>query len=217
MNGGDGTIMGSLGRAGRLGAVIALVTAAVVLVDRTDLIPGTRPWANVLYTWSLLLAAFGVILGAVHLGWFHLQRVLRGQREWLLSAALLVALGVTVGLGLLDPAGIRSLPVEWIFDAVLAPGQATLFALSGLFLLTAIYRFLRLDRPGGLWILLGLVLVAVAQAPWPRDTLPPLLLRLADWLLVWPVMAAWRGVLLGSALAALLVGLRFLLSGKEQG
>ncbi len=197
----------------RVGGTVALVVAILVLVDRFALTPITRPWVNVLYAWSLLLAGFALLLGAVHLVGIHLGRVRRGEAEWPLSVALLAALAVTVGVGLADPRGIQAPAVEWIFDAVLAPGQATLFALTGLFLLTAIHRFVRLDRPGGLWILVGLVLVAVVQAPWSPDLLPPLLARLADWLLVWPVMAAWRGVLLGSALASLWIGVYLLVRG----
>lgn len=97
----------------------------------------------------------------------------------------------------------------------MAPGQATLYALTGIFLLSAAYHFLRIDRPGGLWILAGALLMLSVQTPFLYRLLPDALVDLVDWLLSWPVMAAMRGVLLGGALAVLFISLRLFVNGAK--
>ena len=98
-----------------------------------------------------------------------------------------------------------------MFDAIIAPGQASLFALLVFFMAAAAFRHLRLDRPGGAWMLAGALLVLLAQWPLLAQWLPPAFAGVTFWLLDGPVMAALRGLLLGSGIALLVIGLRLLL------
>jgi hypothetical protein len=197
----------------RLGLAIICTVAAVVVASRFDLLPGLQPVATLLYAWVLLLAAFALLLGIASVAWVHLGRIQGGEREWGLSLLLLIGLLGVFLIGVLSPAGTNSPLLEWIFDALIAPGQASLFALTGFFVAAAAYRYLRLDRPDALWILVGALLALFVQTPLSQQLLPPILTSLVDWLLAWPIMAALRGALLGGALALLLVGLRLLVRG----
>lgn len=201
----------------RLSTIVILVTAGVILSSRFGLLPGLTPISNILYTWVLLLGAFSLLLGVVSVAWAHVEHVQRGDREWAFSLALLIGLLAVLVLGLLSPGGTTSPLMEWVFDALIAPGQSSLFALTGLFVVAAAYRYLRLDRPEALWVLAGALLALLVQTPMTRLYMPQLVVDLADWLLVWPVMAALRGVLLGGALAALFVVLRLLVQGGRNG
>lgn len=194
----------------RFGLSILVLSAALVLIDRLGPWPQTRPLANTLYSWVLLLGAFTLLLGVANVAWVHLRRVLQGQEEWVLSSVLLVTLAGVLVVGVLSPGGTTSVLMEWVFDSVIFPAQATLFALTAFFVLGAAYRFLRLTQPGSLWILAGTLITLLVQTPLSRASLPPLFTSFADWLLVWPVMAALRGALLGLGLAAILTGLRLL-------
>ncbi|MCB0113893.1 MAG: hypothetical protein KDD84_07375, partial [Caldilineaceae bacterium] len=201
----------------RLSTVVILVTAGVIVGSRFGLLPGLTPISDILYMWVLVLGAFALVLGVVSVGWVHVGRVQRGEKEWAFSLVLLIGLLGVVVTGLLSPGGTTSPLMEWIFDALIAPGQASLFALTGLFVLAAAYRYLRLDRPEAVWILAGALLALLVQTPMTRVYAPPIVVALADWLLVWPIMAALRGVLLGGALAALFVALRLLVQGGRNG
>jgi hypothetical protein len=201
----------------RLSTIVILFTAGVILVSRFGLLPGLTPISNVLYTWVLLLGAFALLFGVVSVAWAHVERIQRGEREWSFSLVLLIGLLAVVVTGLLSPGGTTSPLIEWVFDALIAPGQASLFALTGLFVIAAAYRYLRLDRPEALWILFGVLLALLVQTPITRVYAPRIVVDLADWLLVWPMMAALRGVLLGGALAALFVALRLLVQGGRNG
>lgn len=197
----------------RLGLALIFIIAAVIVASRFDLLPGLQPTATLLYAWVLLLAAFALLLGIASVVWVHLGRILGGEPEWGLSLLLLIGLLGVFFIGILSPAGATSPLMEWIFDALIAPGQASLFALTGFFVAAAAYRYLRLDRPDALWILVGVLLALLVQTPLSQQLLPPIFTSLADWLLVWPIMAALRGALLGAALAAVFVGLRLLAQG----
>ena len=62
-------------------------------------------------------------------------------------------------------------------------------------------------------MLVGTLIVLLAQWPLATQWLPPAYAQATFWLVDAPVMAALRGVLLGSGIALLVVGLR-LLVGK---
>lgn len=199
----------------RIVLMIILLTAGVIVSSRLGprLVPPTA--ATTLFSWAMLLGGFAVILGIANAVRFHLARVQRGQREWLFSLLLLIVFALVVGAGIATPEGTKSLLSEWVFDAVLAPGQATLFALTGVFLLSAAYHFLRVDRPGGIWILAGALLMLLVQTPFLHQIVPQSLVGLVDWLLAWPVMAAMRGVLLGGGLAVLFISLRLIVNSAK--
>ncbi len=225
----------------RIALLIVALVAGLLLVDRfgdgfNSALP-TRPIANLLYTWALLLSAFTLLLGVFHLLWTHLDRIQQGSQEWPLSLLLVVAFvlvlvagfaapgGVTSPLlewtfvlvlvaGFAAPGGVTSPLLEWTFDALIAPGQATLFALTGFFVVAAAYRYLRLGNPGGLWILAGAIVTLLVQTPLSQQALPPVATQFADWLLSGPVMAVMRGALLGGALAVLFAAIRLFFGPK---
>ena len=199
----------------RIVLLIVLVNAGIVVSSRLGLALAPPEAATTLYGWALLLGGFAILLGIANAVRFHLVRVQRGQREWLLSLLLLIVFALVLGAGISSPEGTRGQLTEWVFDAVLAPGQATLFALTGIFLLSAAYQFLRIGRPGGVWITAGALLMLLVQTPFLYEIVPESLVDLVDWLLTWPVMAAMRGVLLGGALAVLFISLRLIVNNAK--
>ncbi len=199
----------------RIVLLVVLANAGVIISTRLGLPLAPPAAATTLYGWALVLGGFAVLLGIANAVRFHLVRVQRGQREWLLSLLLLIVFALVLGAGVSSPEGTTGLLSEWVFDAVLAPGQATLFALTGIFLLSAAYHFLRVDRPGGLWILAGVLLMLLVQTPFLYQMVPESVVELVDWLLSWPVMAAMRGVLLGGALAVLFISLRLIVNSAK--
>ena len=203
------------GWSNRIVLLIVLASAGLIISTRFGLTLTPPAAATTLYGWALLLGAFALILGIANAVRFHLVRVQRGQREWHLSLLLLVVFALVLGAGISSPEGTTSPLSEWVFDAVLVPGQATLFALTGVFLLSAAYHFLRIDRPGSLWILAGALLMLLVQTPFFFQILPKSLVDLIDWLILWPVMAAMRGVLLGGALAVLFVSIRLIVNSAK--
>ena len=194
--------------------LLVITGVAILGIDRFVEQPVIRVVATYLYTWGLLLSSIALLLGLLNVAWVHLRQVLIGSAGWQQSLALLVSLLLVLITGLLSPEGVRSPLVEWLFDAIIAPGQATLYALLALFMATAAYRFLRVDRPGGAWMLAGALVVLAVQMPWANAVWPEPVRAWVGWWLDVPVMATVRGALLGSALALGIVGLRYLVSSR---
>jgi hypothetical protein len=193
-----------------LAAVFATATLVLLAVERGTGVPSVQAVTAELFRLLLILGAGAVLLGAVNLFTVHVGRVQRGDTEWPQSLVVLGVALVVIAAGLVDPAGRRSPLVEWIFDHVLAPGQAMLYALTAFFLAAAAYRFLRLERRGGGWLVAGAVMVMLTQMPSAQALWPAPLAGVTIWLVEAPVMAALRGALLGTALALLISGVRYL-------
>ncbi|MEJ5248410.1 hypothetical protein [Caldilinea sp.] len=197
--------------------VVLLLTALIFVgVTRMDIAPGATSLREVGFEWVILLAGVALLLGVANVVWLHVRRILLGQRDWMLSLALLAVLTAVIGAGLLSPAGVVNPLLDWIFDALIAPGQAALYALLVFFMAAAAFQHLRVGRRGGAWMLLGFLLVLLVQTPFDGAALGlgEIRGRLANatqWLLDAPVMAALRGVLLGGGLALLVTGIRLLL------
>lgn len=191
--------------------IVVLFCFIVIALERTKLIPAIQPLATTLYQWFILLSAFGILLGVGNVFYIHLRRIVSGQEEWGLSLALVATGLATLMAGLVQQAGVTGPIVEWIFDALLAPGSATLYALLVFFLAAAAYRYLRLTTSGGAWMVAGVLFMLLVQMPASANFLSPIFAESVAWLLQVPIMAVFRGALLGSVLALLLIGTRYLI------
>ena len=204
-------------RALRPNIFVFLIVVGVLLllgIDRFAEITLLRPVAVRIYEWGVLLSAFALLLGAANVAWVHVRRVVAGDAGWPQSLLLVVTLLVVLATGLFSTTGVRSPLVELLFDAIIAPGQATLFALLAFFMAAAAYRYLRIGRVGGVWVLAGVLLVFAVQMPAANAALPTALANLVNWTMDVPAMAALRGALLGSSFALLIVAIRFLLKHR---
>lgn len=194
---------------------VAALCFIVIALDRTQLITALHGVALGLYQLLVLLAGLGLLLGVINVLVLHLRRILHGQGEWSFSLLLVVGLLATLVAGLLQPAGVTSPTVEWIFDSLIAPGQASLYALLVFFMVAAAYRYLRVNLPGGGWMLTGALLMLIMQMPATYNLFAPTmgasLGSAMGWLLQTGVMATLRGALLGSSLALMVVAVRYLM------
>jgi hypothetical protein len=188
-----------------------LAAAAVLVVDRSGIAPGLSAALVTGYQWLMLLGGVALLVGVANVLAIHLWRIGGGQRDWVLSLVLVAVLVAVFVAGVVSPSGANGPVLGWVFGALVAPSQAALFSLLVFFMAAAAFRYLRVNRPGGAWLLGGALIVLLAQWPLATQWLPPAYAQATFWLLDGPVMAALRGVLLGSGFALLIVGLRLLL------
>lgn len=191
--------------------ILLVAVLTVLIVDTLWRPAGLQPFLADFYQWLMLLGGVALLLGAVNVVVLHLRRIQTGARDWVLSLVLLAVLLAVFAAGMVNPGGASSPFVRWIFYNVVAPGQAALFALLLFFMAAAAYRFLRIGRPGGAWMLIGAILIFLVQWPIASQWLPMPVVESTFWLVDQPAMAAVRGLLLGSGIAMLIAGLRLLL------
>lgn len=214
----------------RLSLLVLALCFVLIGIDRASTqaaqISLWRPVTLTLYEWAILLSAFALLAGGFNIVWTHFRRIQQGGTDWVLSLILLVVLTTVLTAGLLERSGTAGFMLEWIFENVIAPLQASLFAILGLFLAAAAYRYLRIGRPGGGWMVAGALAMFLIQMPFSQSLLNAITDNPAAsttstavgsievgirWLLEWPVMGVMRGAILGSALSLLVLALRFLL------
>lgn len=191
--------------------VIIVIDRAVTQADRSSYI---QPLTITLYEWTILLSAFGLLGGGLNIAIVHLRRIQDGATDWVLSLILLVVLTMVLAAGLLDSEGTASPLLGWAYRHLIYPVQSTLFAILAFFLAAAAYRYLRISHPGGGWMLAGALSMFLIQMPISQSLLSARLHNVSIWLLEWPVMAAMRGVLLGTVLSLLVVTIRYFVSQR---
>jgi len=161
---------------------------------------------------AVIIAAFALFLGVVNVLRVHARRIREGQPARFYSVILLGAMFLVLALGLPPlpdaPSGPAQPVVQWIFESIQLPIQASLSALLVFFVITAGLRLLTARSLEAAVMLLVALLVLAGQA---TVGLAPLLPEIKDWILDVPAMAGVRGILLGVALGAVLTGIRLLL------
>ena len=161
---------------------------------------------------AIIIAAFALFLGLLNVLRVHARKIRERRSGAVYSLVLLVALLVVLVVGLPPFPNQASGPahpvVQWIFEYIQTPIQATLSALLVFFIVTATYRLFRMRNLESIAIVVVALIVLVGQV---TVGLVPILGGLRNWILDVPAMAGVRGILLGVALGALLTGIRLLL------
>jgi len=148
--------------------------------------------------WVVLLTAASLLLAIGNLVVRHIRQ-LPGQH---LSGFLIAGFVVMFVAGLL-PAGYGEGLGQWLYHWLLAPGLAALFALLPIFLGYALIQRLYIRDFGALLFAVALLLVLLGQTPLLVDKLPFLAAIRHD-ILIAPVAATFRGILIGLALGVIL-------------
>jgi hypothetical protein len=161
---------------------------------------------------AVVIAAFALFLGLFNVLRVHARKIRERQLKSLYSFVLIAAMLIVLAVGLPTipdrPSGPTQPVIQWIFQNIQAPIQASLSALLVFFIVTAAYRLFRARNLESVVMLFVALLVLVGQV---TVGLLPVLPDLRDWILNVPAMAGVRGIVLGVSLGALLTGVRLLL------
>jgi hypothetical protein len=161
---------------------------------------------------AIIVAAFALFLGLLNVLRVHARKIRDRQPGRMYSFVLILSMLIVLVVGLPplpnQPSGPAHPTLQWIFDNIQAPIQASFSALIVFFMVTAAYRLFRLRNLESVLMLAVAVVVLIGQV---SVGLLPVLSELKDWILTVPAMAGVRGILLGVALGAVLTGIRLLL------
>lgn len=165
---------------------------------------------------AVIIAAFALILGVINVLRVHGRKISKAEPGRLYSFVLIAAMFVVLAVGLPAlpgrPSGPSQPAVQWIFENIQAPIQASLSGLLVFFVITAAYRLLRArDLESAVMLVVAIIVLLGQVTLGSRSVLP----ELKDWILDVPAMAGVRGILLGVALGILLTSIRLLLGAER--
>jgi hypothetical protein len=195
-----------------LPTAIAIAVGIFVLVSIFTPYPFLDAFGLYFIDVAIIVAAFAFFLGVLNLLRVHARKLRERPSDRLYSFVLLVVMVLVLVFGLPpvqgEPSGPSQPLVQWLFENVQVPIQASLSALLVFLLITAAYRLLSLRNVESAVMLLVALLVLLGQAA--VGLFPPLV-EVRDWIVAVPALAGIRGILLGVALGAVLTGIRLLL------
>lgn len=195
-----------------LPTAIAIGVGILVLSAVFTSYPSLEAVGTYLVDTAVIVASFALFLGVVNVLRVHSRKIRENPAQGLYSFVLIAAMLVVLAVGLPSLSGQPSGPtqpvVQWIFENIQAPIQASLSALLVFLVVTAAYRLLMVRNVESAVMLAVVLLVLLGQV---SLGLVPYLPEIRDWILDVPTLAGMRGILLGVALGALLTGIRLLL------
>ncbi len=160
---------------------------------------------NLLLQLTVITVAVTILLGVLNLFGVHLRRIVRRQRGWVYSLALVVSAAVVLILWIAGAQSTNSMLLENVEVSVES-------ALAGLLVFALVFGAYRMMRRRVTWasvlFTLVLLIILIGALPLPQVTF---LNDARAWLLAVPVSAGARGILLGIALATVVTGVRVLI------
>lgn len=172
-------------------------------------------WTQVFQEWGVILAAAAFLLGLINLVQVNLPKVLNREEDWGYKLLMLVALVATLVVGFaggeqrLEPGRAYG----WVFEFILTPLNATMFALLAFYIASAAFRAFRARNLEATVLLVAAVIVMIARVPL-GESLPVVgdhLPHLMNWIMDVPNVAARRAIFIGAALGTVATALRVIL------
>jgi hypothetical protein len=170
---------------------------------------------NIVLDWKQVVLGCTFILGTWSLIRYHVKKIQRRQENWQYSYVTLIGLAVTVGA-----AGIwktSSGPYPWLFNNIQVPMQSTMFSLLAFFVASASYRAFRARTVHATLLLIAGALVMLGRVPLGAYFSGSIggveisLVKIADWLLNVPNLAAKRGIMIGVGLGMTATAIKIIL------
>jgi hypothetical protein len=190
--------------------VLPLITAGlcglIILASYIVKVPWLDNIASKLLEGGMILAAFALLLGLINLLAYHARRIHAKKEGAFQSLVLVAALVITLGLGIALPA---SVPLNWVYNFILYPLQAPLGALLVIYAVSAAFRAFKLANGAAVVLLVSSLLFLFLLIPFISG-LSPFVPALRNWLILVPLGAGMRGILLGAGMGAIVSALRIL-------
>ena len=169
-------------------------------------------------TWALIISPFALVLAVATLIQTHVERVRRRTEHWQYSLVIFVGLAVMVLIGV--PFGPQHSIVEWIYNNLQVPMDATMFSLLAFFISSAAYRAFRARTFEATLLLITALIVMMGNVPigdliwnsvlsWiPMEDGAT---KIRQWILDIPNLASRRGIILGVSLGVISQSIRIIL------
>lgn len=192
---------------------ITTVVGLIIILEFFFPIPGLPAWSKEIQSWGVILGAFALGLAAVNLLRMHIKKLSAKTGEWYNSFALIAVFVIQIIIGVSK--GTTSQAYQFGFTYILTALGSSIFALLAFYIASAGYRAFQAKNLDSSILLVTAIIVMLGAVPvgeviWAKFPV------IASWIKDFPNMAGQRGIIIGSALGAIALGVRILL-GIERG
>jgi ABC-type enterochelin transport system permease subunit len=207
-----------------LATLLTGITGLLVLIASTGQVSLLNQFAETAVVWATTLAAIALLIGVLSVAGGHVARIIRRNSDWgyslilILSMLAVIISGTLIGAVsdsqgnpgyVLFPSSLVEQPVRDVFRAFYQPLAGSFLALLSFFSLTAALRALRHRTADAFAVTIVALLVLIGSAL-PAEVLPVLGDSLR-WASDYIALAGARALLIGSAIGAVIAGVRVLL------
>lgn len=160
--------------------------------------------------WPPIIGVFAMLLGIISLVRVSISKIRKKSPNYQYAFATLAGLASMMFFGLVPGfGGQASVQVQWQFDNILRPTEATMFSLLAFFIASAAYRAFRARSVLATILLASAVIVMIRF--FPLGPLTGAVSWFADWILNVPNLAAKRAILIGVGLGIVSTALKIIL------
>jgi len=188
--------------------ILGITLKYIPLQASEDLIQTLTKWITIIF-------AFAAFMGSYSLLSLHYSRIKRRNEGWGYSVLLYLGFGVMLLFGIYNNGNWVLSPratgggVDWLYNYVYNPAQATMFSMLAFFIASAAYRTFRAKTLEAALLLAAAIIVMFGQVPISNlvsDKIP----GIAQWLLAYPNLAVKRAIFFGVCMGMVATSLRII-------
>ncbi|NIN63706.1 MAG: hypothetical protein GTO63_03125, partial [Anaerolineae bacterium] len=123
---------------------ITLVVGFLMIVNYYfgGALPAAQTASTIVQKWTVIVAAFALIVGLVNITRIHFNHLLRRSKgQWMFSLWCLILMYVMIVLGLVGTT--RNPGYQWLYKYIFLPIDATMYSSLAFFISSAAYRAFR--------------------------------------------------------------------------
>jgi len=166
--------------------------------------------------WLIISSVPAIVIGYYSITHVHLNKIKRKKEGWGYSIVTLATIVIVALIGFIYGIGENSIFMK-IYQYVTMSMQATMFSLLGFYMASAAFRSFKARTPEATLLLIVALVVMFGRVPIGESIFIRLKLPdLVEWILMYPNMAAQRGIVLGVGLGMMATSLKIML-GIERG
>jgi hypothetical protein len=192
--------------------IITLVSAFITIIAWFLVSQEAQDVSSALQVWVVILGGFAVAgLGPLAILIFHTARIRqRKEGQWPFSAWLLIIMVVTIITGVFIQPLAANDAFLWLYNTLYLPANATVYALLAFWIISAAFRAFRVRTWEAAVLFAAAILMIFRNAPFGAAIWPGFG-DIGGWIMDIPTGAAFRGIIIASAIGVIALSIRILL------
>jgi len=198
--------------------VIAFIMGFVMMIQYFIPHPISQKFYKIMVQqWLIIISIFFYVFAWRSFGIYHINKIKRRKEGWWASVVAFVGVFLMLlsGFGDKIPGPIGTFIYKYfnfddLYNYMFAPLQATMFSLLAFFIASAAFRAFKARTMEATLLLVTATIVMLGRVPVGASMWKGLP-KVVEWILMYPNMAAQRGIMIGIGLGMIATSLKIIL------